>query len=668
MAKKTSTRTTPQQGPIVVNQITVAQLQRGNQDIQKWFQAVKSAEQQPFPNRRPLYNTFLDVTIDLHLDAMMDKRSRALKLTPFEWIGLENEPIIENFKQAWFLHMLDQIGQSFFWGTTLMEAQIGQDGLIDDMILIPRQNVSPERGVIMPDGYSENGGIRYREGLFTKYIIQFRRNDDLGKLTKLAPYVIMKRMNLADFSRYNEMFGIPLRVYKYNPSMVGSREETEKQAQAHGSAAYIIIPENMANVEIVEGNKSASAMAFDKLHEILNKEITIGVLGQTLTTGGEGGGSRALGQVHQFAESEINLEDRLYAEYIINYPFKNNILIPHGYPLQGINGRFKVVDELPKEAKANMWIMFSKAGLPIAAEDFYTEFGIPMPEQRNVLPPPKPEARQLNAGLAALTALYKGAPFSTKFATLSFSSDLDKIIEQVMDGSLKAGDVDPALWRLVTDRLFDGVEEGFGTKLEKSNLASEEVELLRKMKGNVAVFSGFKNYQFLRLATDLLTDAAGNLKSFTAFRNDILALNAQYNVNFLSAEYNHAVASGQSARKWQQAVADKGTLPLLQYLTAGDGRVRPPHDALDLIIKPVDDPFWDKYLPPNGWNCRCTTRQLPEGPITITQDDKLPQFQPMFLNNTGKNGVVFPSSHPYFNIDPAHQDRADNNFGLPINE
>lgn len=382
----------------MVNQITIAQLQRGNQDIQKWITNVRAAESIRMPNRRPLYNTFLDISIDLHLDAMIDKRIRALKTTPFEWVGLDNEPIEENFKQEWFLHMLENIGLSFFWGTSLMEIKLSSwDGLINDMELIPRQNVRPEREVIMLDGYTEESGIRYKEGIYQNYIIQFRRNNDLGKFTKIAPYVLMKRNNLSDFSRYNEMFGIPPRIYKYDPNSPTSRMEMEKQAEAHGTAAYILIPEGMGSVEMVNTNNSGTAMAFDKFHEIMNKEITVGVLGQTLTTGGEKGGSYELGKVHQYAEAEINLEDRIYAEYLINYPFKNNILIPHGYPLKGIKGQFKVVDELPKEMKANMWAMLSDKGLPIAKEDYYTEFGIPMPDDREVLEvisPPSPEPPQ----------------------------------------------------------------------------------------------------------------------------------------------------------------------------------------------------------------------------------------------------------------------------------
>ncbi len=41
------------------------------------------------------------------------------------------------------------------------------------------------------------------------------------------------------------------------------------------------------------------------------------------------------------------------------------------------------------------------------------------------------------------------------------------------------------------------------------------------------------------------------------------------------------------------------------YVTAGDERVRPEHEALDGATLPKDHPFWQQNFPPNGWSCRC---------------------------------------------------------------
>jgi len=42
-----------------------------------------------------------------------------------------------------------------------------------------------------------------------------------------------------------------------------------------------------------------------------------------------------------------------------------------------------------------------------------------------------------------------------------------------------------------------------------------------------------------------------------------------------------------------------------EYVTVGDDRVREEHEILDGTKRKAGDPFWDRFWPPNGWNCRC---------------------------------------------------------------
>jgi SPP1 gp7 family putative phage head morphogenesis protein len=47
-----------------------------------------------------------------------------------------------------------------------------------------------------------------------------------------------------------------------------------------------------------------------------------------------------------------------------------------------------------------------------------------------------------------------------------------------------------------------------------------------------------------------------------------------------------------------------------EYVTVGDDRVRPTHMAMDGVKAPKDDPIWDKWTPPNGYNCRCAILEV----------------------------------------------------------
>lgn len=65
-----------------------------------------------------------------------------------------------------------------------------------------------------------------------------------------------------------------------------------------------------------------------------------------------------------------------------------------------------------------------------------------------------------------------------------------------------------------------------------------------------------------------------------------------------------------AAGRYRQQRATADALPYWQYLTAGDGKVRPEHEALDGMILPADDPFWDTHYPPWDFGCRCLVAAL----------------------------------------------------------
>lgn len=64
-----------------------------------------------------------------------------------------------------------------------------------------------------------------------------------------------------------------------------------------------------------------------------------------------------------------------------------------------------------------------------------------------------------------------------------------------------------------------------------------------------------------------------------------------------------------------------------QYVTVGDNRVRPEHEELDGMTADVDNEVWDKYLPPLGFNCRCTVIPLFSDFEEDIPDD-LPEIDP----------------------------------------
>lgn len=183
-------------------------------------------------------------------------------------------------------------------------------------------------------------------------------------------------------------------------------------------------------------------------------------------------------------------------------------------------------------------------------------------------------------------------------------------------------------------------------------------ELTAALNNNIFYFSGFKTHHELVQASRMLKDSDGNFKPFHKFLNDIETLNKTYNKNYLRVEYNFATASTQMAVKWKEWEQDEERYNL-QYRTAGDDRVREEHAALNGVTLPPSDPFWNSYLPPNGWNCRCTTVQVRKNKYPQSNSEKAMAAgaactakpkQQIFRFNPGKTMTVFPPKHPYYKV------------------
>lgn len=66
------------------------------------------------------------------------------------------------------------------------------------------------------------------------------------------------------------------------------------------------------------------------------------------------------------------------------------------------------------------------------------------------------------------------------------------------------------------------------------------------------------------------------------------------------------------AGKWAEAQDPELSqlFPLYRYSAILDDRTREEHAEMHGFTAPADDPVWDRWWPPNGFNCRCTTVPL----------------------------------------------------------
>jgi SPP1 gp7 family putative phage head morphogenesis protein len=105
------------------------------------------------------------------------------------------------------------------------------------------------------------------------------------------------------------------------------------------------------------------------------------------------------------------------------------------------------------------------------------------------------------------------------------------------------------------------------------------------------------------------------------------------------------VQTSFQAGRYEQLKELSTLFPYWEYESINDSRTRSSHRALNGIILRHDDPFWDNFYPPNGFNCRCTVNvvfrevkqsEIAEGTITKVEDKDSKATKAIFTMKNGK--------------------------------
>lgn len=232
----------------------------------------------------------------------------------------------------------------------------------------------------------------------------------------------------------------------------------------------------------------------------------------------------------------------------------------------------------------------------------------------------------------------------------------------------------PPKWLYIktADHLKSGAYKGYAKLFEQAEVDSKDYYTLINFQNNINIFSAAKTWQQSKDMASLMFDN-DVLKPFKDFREAAGRISDIYNEEWIKTEWDLAVKQGMAARKWNTAERQKETLTMLRYQTVNDALVRPEHAILDGITKPVDDPFWNNFYPPNGYNCRCIVIQLKEAKETEIDKEYMEQIKenipPLFRMNPGKDQYIFKvegkNAHPYLSVSEKYQILKENNFNLP---
>jgi Phage Mu protein F like protein len=173
-----------------------------------------------------------------------------------------------------------------------------------------------------------------------------------------------------------------------------------------------------------------------------------------------------------------------------------------------------------------------------------------------------------------------------------------------------------------------------------------ETSLKASLKANAALFSAHKTEKQVKDLASFVFDENGRKIDFGKFKKLASTTLEEYNSTWLRVERNVTVRAARMASQWTAAQESAGVYPNIEYIRSRAAEPRIKHLKLVGVIRPITDPFWRTYLPPNDWGCLCGFR------VTDKEVTDLPEEMPFvplaFRNNVGITGEIFAKDHPYF--------------------
>lgn len=359
-------------------------------DMNAYINSVKSALNIDFTNRVRLYDMYESSMLDLHLSGVLDKRLRGVTKIPIEFRRNDqpDEAMNAQLRSPWFKELRKDLIMSHFWGFTLVQFYLDEDGNIR-YDLINRKHYDPiHRKLLKYQGAID--GISIDEFPNTMFVGSERK---LGIFAELLPAVLYKRGNMADWARFANIFGMPIREYTYDAGDEDARARLIADARRQGSNAVYIHPKGSELKLIEASNKTGSSELYRTFAEYWDAKMSIRVLGNTLTTDAKENGTQSLGTVHKEEEDEMNADDCGFLLDILNYnmrPVFQNL----GFNVDGGEFVYARHDKINPSQQIDIVQKLSSMGLPIDDDYLYETFSVRKPDNYDELKLMKEAERQ----------------------------------------------------------------------------------------------------------------------------------------------------------------------------------------------------------------------------------------------------------------------------------
>jgi len=347
-------------------------------DIGKYMAALETAEAIDFHNRTQLYDIFHSIiTTDGHLSGIVDKRLSAVSRERFEF-QRDGKPVDEvnrQIRSPWFRAWVKDAVASKLWGFSLFQFRRDEKGWIT-YDLIDRKHFDPVTNQILMYEMDVTG---VPLEAFDNCLLVCDDPRGVGKLATCAPYALYKRGNMGDWAQFCQIFGMPIREYTYSAGDEDARKRLLADARKQGANAVYIHPEGSSMTLHEAAGKSGTVDLYERFLDNCNDEMSIAVLGNTLTTKSDTNGTQALGTVQAKEQIKITEDDIQFVLDLLNYDM-TDIFAALGVSTE--NGEFVWIEPKyqDKQVQINVVSKLKEMGLPMSDDYLYETFDVEKPD------------------------------------------------------------------------------------------------------------------------------------------------------------------------------------------------------------------------------------------------------------------------------------------------
>ncbi len=349
---------------------------------------------------------------DTHLGSVLQTRKLAVAGLDYEIIPASDETRakeyaayieekVRNFDdwEDLMLDILDATGKGISLNELYWEIQDGE-AIVAGYEWVHPKNLTfmdKDRVLRAPRLITENEPV-YGEDLiphkfvYHRYKARSGHPSRQGLIRTCAWAYLFKNYTLKDWVAFAEVFGMPLRIGRFDPNASEADKDTLVEAIIQLGADGGAVISKSTEIELKEAQRSGSVNVYDTLFNAMNKEMSKSVLGQTATTEETPGKLGAAPEKDKVRQDLLEADAKAVQKTIKQDVFRQLIGFNKGWDQIGLTPSLKLGYEPPSdrftEAKT-LQVAVRAIGLPVGKQYAYEKLGIPAPQDgEEVITPP----------------------------------------------------------------------------------------------------------------------------------------------------------------------------------------------------------------------------------------------------------------------------------------